>query len=232
MTNTTAVGTAGLIPGNDAAVEIEKKDNMSIIEYMQYLVALMTPQVGNEKVAKNSIYVLTFDDSSSGDNAGSYFKVTEVDTNVQHPEAYVLDIGFPGANCVTNFNVENDENYSIYYDYQNTLHPQEYVNRINANGEYEEVYAPTISSGNAQHKTDEDTKAWWAKVTNYPIKASVTIKGLLRPAVLMTYVRLNIYLFGKKHINSGLYVITKQVDRISGLGGYMTDLNMLRIGGD
>ena len=74
-------------------------------------------------------------------------------------------------------------------------------------------------------------RIWWTKVTKFPIKASVTIKGLLRPAVLMSYVRLNILLYGQRHINSGLYIITKQTDRIDGTG-YQTTLNMLRINED
>ena len=57
----------------------------------------------------------------------------------------------------------------------------------------------------------------------------MTIKGLLRPAILMSYVRVNIYLYGQKHINSGLYMITKQVDKIDGNEGYRTILNMTRI---
>ena len=47
----------------------------------------------------------------------------------------------------------------------------------------------------------------------------------------MTYVRLNIWLYGKKHIHSGLYIITKQVDRIDG-DGYKTTLNLQRIGNE
>lgn len=229
MRNITKVKDAGLIPQNDVSKSIEKKDNISVIEYLEYLVSLMTPGAGDK--SSGSIYILAFVDDPSGEFDGSYFKITQVDSKIEHPEAYQIDIGYPGTNYVFNFNVDNDENYSIYYDYQNKLHPQEYVSRINQDGDYEEVYAPTISSNNAGHSTNEDDKNWWAKVTQYPIKASITIKGLLRPAMLMTYVRLNIILFGKKHINSGLYIITKQVDKVDG-NGYQTTLNMTKIAGE
>ena len=231
MKNLTLVGQYNLIPGNDVAVKIEKKSNISVLSYLEYLVSLMSPDIKNRELASHCIYVLTYVDDTSGLLNGSYFKIVEVDTDIEHPEAYQLDIGYPGNNYVFNFNVDNDENYSIYYEYQNKLHPQEYVSRLNADGDYEEVYAPSISSGNTRHSTPEESKAWWAKVTKYPIKASVTIKGLLRPAILMTYVRLNIILFGKKHINSGLYIITKQVDKVDG-SGYQTTLNMTKISGD
>lgn len=229
MRNITKVKDAGLIPQNDTPKSIQRKENISVLEYLEYLVSLMSPSAGNS--SSGSVYILAYVDDTTGEFDGSYFKVVQVDAKIEHPEAYQLDIGYPGSNYVFNFNVENDENYSIYYKYQKELHPQEYVSRINPNGEYEEVYAPTISSTNSQHDTAEDDKNWWAKVTQYPIKASVTIKGLLRPAILMTYLRLNIILFGKKHINSGLYIITKQVDKIDG-NGYQTTLNMTRVGSD
>ena len=72
---------------------------------------------------------------------------------------------------------------------------------------------------------------YWTKITEYPISAVITLKGLLRPAILMTRVRLNVYFFGKKHISSGLYIVTKQVDRID-MNGYRTTLNLTRIRGD
>ena len=68
-------------------------------------------------------------------------------------------------------------------------------------------------------------------MTEYPIKVTITLKGLLRPAILMSYVRLNVYYWGKKHISSGLYVITSQSDSISE-SGYRTTLTMTRVGKD
>lgn len=219
----------GLIPGNDVEKEIEYQENMSVLSYIEYLVTLMSTDV--DKAKKSSIFVLTFNDDTSGVFHGAYFKIVEVDTQIEHPEAFELDIGYPGSNYVFGFNVENDESYAIYYNYQNALHKEQYVSRINADGDLESVYAPTISSNDESHHTNEDEKTWWAKATQYPIKASVTIKGLLRSAILMNYVRVNIWLFGKKHLNSGLYIITKQVDKIDG-NGYQTTLNLMRISGD
>ena len=66
-------------------------------------------------------------------------------------------------------------------------------------------------------------------MTKYPINATITIQGLLRPATLMQYVRLNVvFPGGHKHVSSGLYIITKQVDDISEQG-YKTTLSMTRI---
>ena len=71
----------------------------------------------------------------------------------------------------------------------------------------------------------------WTKVTQFPIKARIVVAGLLRPAILMTKVRLNVLFYGRKHISSGLYVITSQKDTIS-TSGYRTQLELLRVGED
>ena len=47
----------------------------------------------------------------------------------------------------------------------------------------------------------------------------------------MSYVKINTYFFGRKHISSGLYIITKQEDQIDG-NGYKTTLSITRISGD
>ena len=57
------------------------------------------------------------------------------------------------------------------------------------------------------------------------------IRGLLKPALLMEYIHLNVYFHGHKHIASGLYIITKQSDRID-KGGYKTTLNLTKISGE
>ena len=69
-------------------------------------------------------------------------------------------------------------------------------------------------------------------MTEFPITATLIIKGLTRPSILMTYVKLNVWFAGgQKHISSGMYIITKQVDKISS-AGYSTTLSLLRVGGD
>lgn len=68
-------------------------------------------------------------------------------------------------------------------------------------------------------------------MTQFPVSATLTIKGLVRPAILMTYVRINALFYGQRHSSSGLYIITKQQDVIDGRG-YRTILSLTRIAGD
>ena len=86
--------------------------------------------------------------------------------------------------------------------------------------------------GSNDFETDAEDLAWWTKITKYPIQAQVTVMGLLRPATLMSYLRLNvIFPGGHKHIASGLYIITKQVDKIDE-SGYQTTLDLTKISGE
>ena len=50
-------------------------------------------------------------------------------------------------------------------------------------------------------------------------------------AILMSYVKVNILFYGRKHNASGTYIITKQQDQINE-SGYKTTLNLVRIKGD
>lgn len=72
---------------------------------------------------------------------------------------------------------------------------------------------------------------WWNEMTNFPITANVELKGLVKPTLLMTKVRLNVLFFGQKHIYSGLYLITKE-QMVIDSRGYKTTLTLLRVGGD
>jgi hypothetical protein len=226
-----------LITGDDMPVMLESKQNISAIDYLNYLANCMIPSGSGPGISKD-IYILTiYDDSiTSADRSmsrkGPYFKVNKVSTVMEHGDAYEIDIGINTSTIVRSFQIEKNENYSIYYDYQNQAHPESYVSRINGDGKWENVYAPTSMAKPDKYKTDPSDIVWWTKATQFPINATIQVQGLLRPATLMQYVRLNvIFPGGNKHISSGLYIVTKQVDVING-NGYATTLNLTRIKGE
>ncbi len=230
MKNGTSLNGTELIPGNDLKVQLDAKTNISALEYLKYLVSMMTPEDSSETL-KGSVYVLVIDDDVSGQLNGPYFKVIQVNKNVEVSDAYVIDIGYKSKDIVMSFNIDNDESYSIFYNYADKLNDEKFIYRLDARGELNKVYAPIISSGNADYETSESDKTWWSKVTAFPIKASIKLKGLLRPAILMSHVRLNVYFYGRKHISSGLYIVTKEQDTIDETG-FRTTLNLLRISAD
>jgi hypothetical protein len=226
-----------LIAGDDMPVMLESRQNISAIDYLNYLAGCMIPAGSGAGLSKD-IYVLTiYDDSiTSADRSmskkGPYFKVTKVSTVMEHGDAYEIDVGINTSTIVRSFTIEKNENYSIYYEYQNLAHPENYVRRINGDGLWEDVYAPTSMAKPDKYKTDPSDQVWWTKATQFPINATIQVQGLLRPATLMQYVRLNvIFPGGNKHLSSGLYIVTKQVDVINE-NGYATTLNLTRIKGE
>ena len=242
MKNRELVETYGLIPENDKPVKLELKTNVTAIEYLAYLVNCMSKyDTESDSINKGSLYTLNIIDSSSKENLldsskefvfdGPYFKIVSNVKNNDPIDTYVIDVGFPSKNIVTQLSIEDNQGYVILYDYQGKINPNTYVQRINNRGQIEQEYAPAISSNNSEYKTRPEDKTWWTKVTQYPVKANITLKGLLRPSILMSYVRLNIYFFGKKYNLSGLYIITQQLDNIDS-SGYRTTLSLTRVGGD
>lgn len=226
-----------LVAGDDMPVEIESKQNISAIDYVNYLAGCMVP-AGSSPGLNKEIYVMTiYDDSITNSNKalskkGPYFKVSKVSTVMDRSDAYEIDIGINTSTIVREFNIEYNENYSIYYEYQNLAHPENYVRRINGDGEWEDVYAPTSMARPNSFNTSASDQVWWTKATQFPINATIKIQGLLRPATLMQYVRLNIiFPGGNKHLASGLYIVTRQADNI-GPNGYATTLGLTRIKGD
>lgn len=234
MRDRTLVESTGLIPGDDKVVRLYMKTNISILDYLSYLVTCMAPLYSeSSSIIKKGVYVLSIVDDISGSYEGPYFKITPIGEGQYSSilETYEVDIGFPSQNVVLSFQVIDNQNYSIFHDFAEQITQEHYVERINDEGELERVYAPLISSSNNLFLTTEAEKTWWTKVTSYPIQATLILKGLLRPALLMTHIKLNVYFFGKKHIASGLYVITKQVDQVD-VSGFRTSLTLMRIDAD
>jgi hypothetical protein len=87
-----------------------------------------------------------------------------------------------------------------------------------------------MARNNTLLKTTEADRTWWSNVTQFPIKATLTIRGLLRAIILMSYIKINVYFYGKLHNMSGLYIVTQQDDYLDS-SGYRTTLQLLRIEG-
>lgn len=226
MKNMNLVESLGLIQSDDKIVELNAKTNINILDYLQYLVESM-----RKSSSESGIYKLVVMDDTSDVLNGPYFKVVSASASGDSLDTYSLDIGFPSDNVVTSFSINNNESFSILYNYSKSLNTNEYVTRIQDDGTEVKIYSPNISSTNDEQITYSNDATWWENVTQYPITASVTLKGLLRPAILMSKVRLNVLFYGKAHISSGQYIINKQVDTINSEGCWTT-LSLVRIGGD
>lgn len=223
----------GLIPGDDKAVTIEAQTNITILNYLNYLVSCMSNYNDSTNATSKTVrYVLTIHDDTSGILDGPYFKIDEVyttSTSNSSIEYYTVDIGYPNKDQVISFSVEDNQAYSILYEYSGQLDRSDYVYRIDDYGQLNQVYSPSISNNDILFQTTQADRTWFSQLMQFPINATLKIRGLLKAATLMSYIRVNVYFYGKQHNTSGLYIITKQVDEINE-SGYYTTLSLTRIG--
>lgn len=235
MVNSASGEIMNMIASNDKKVKLNAQNNVTPLAYMNYLVNSMVNYNNSSTTPiQNSGYCLTIHDDWSNNYGGTYFKVTEVGPTAvsKHSvDTYEIDINYPDDNFVTQFSLNNDQSWAILYDYTEQVKQEEYTYAINDAGQLVAQYSP--ANMKSENNTFSVTKSnWWTRMTQFPIQATLTIKGLTRPSILMTYVKVNVWFAGgQKHISSGLYIITKQVDTINSQG-YKTTLTLLRVGED
>lgn len=233
MKDKSLVEQMGLIASDDKPVNIPTCTNVSVLDYIALLTSYMTPTGSSGTEAKKTnVYSLATSEDTTGRYGGPYFRVQKIQSSSNTLNklcTYEIDIGYPTSNIVTSFKLSKGDNWSILYDYNQSLDHSDYIKRINDKGELEYEFSPLIKG--AKYDLNEADKSWWTKVTEFPVEAQIDIRGLLKPAILMTYVKINVWLFGRKHISSGYYIITSQEDNI-GPGGYKTTLGLLRVAPD
>lgn len=236
MRNKNVVLSKNLIASNDKKVQLLPQNNTTILNYLNYLVGCMVDnKTPEENKLSTSKYFLTINDDYNNDLGGTYFKVSEVSANAavyNATDTYELDINYPGDNFVTEFSLNNDQSWAILYEYAGDVKQEEYTYNIRDNGTIETLSSPSLLTSSLTNAKSAYKTQWWSYMTEFPITATLTLKGLTRPSMLMTYVKLNVWFAGgQKHISSGTYIITKQTDSITS-AGYTTTLTLLRVGGD
>ena len=236
MRNKNVVLSKNLIASNDKKVQLLPQNNTTILNYLNYLVGCMVDnKTPEENRLSTSKYFLTINDDYNNDLGGTYFKVSEVSANAavyNATDTYELDINYPGDNFVTEFSLNNDQSWAILYEYAGDVKQEEYTYNIRDDGTIETLSSPSLLTSSLTNDKSAYKTQWWSYMTEFPITATLTLKGLTRPSMLMTYVKLNVWFAGgQKHISSGTYIITKQTDSITS-AGYTTTLTLLRVGGD
>ena len=236
MKNTANVLSNNLIASNDKKVKLLPQNNTTVLDYLNYLVgSMVSSDTPSDSTLSKSKYFLTIHDDYTNDMGGTYFQVDEVSSDTSTYTAtntYEVDINYPGDNFVSEFTLNNDQSWAILYEYSGDIKQEEYTYNIRDDGVVETVKSPSLVTSNLTNTPSSYKSQWWTQMTEFPIQATMTIKGLTRPSILMTYVKVNVWFAGgQKHISSGTYIITQQTDNINS-NGYTTTLQLLRIGGD
>lgn len=222
------------IAHDDQEVQLEAQPSMGVLDYISYLVSCMVWEGDKSSNLKTSCYFWSVYDDTSNKYGGTYFKVLRVPANTQTSlsyNTYEVDVGYPTDSNVMDFTINTDDSWSLLYNYSKEIKLPEYSYYIDEEGHLIQENSELVTNSRKTYSSNEVTRNWWSLVTQYPISATLTLKGLLRPAMLMSYVKVNTYFYGHKHNSSGLYIITKQEDTINS-SGYRTVLSLLRVGGD
>ena len=236
MRNRSNIISKHLIASNDMKVKLLAQRGITVLEYLNYLAdSMISSSNPSGSALKKSKYFLSIHDDFTNEVGGTYFKITEVskDTKtIKSTDTYEIDVNYPGDNFVTQFSLTNDQSWAILYEFEQDVKQEQYTYKINDDGSVSTNYTPSMLKSALTDQMSPSKSTWWTRMTEFPVEATLTIKGLTRPSMLMTYVKLNVlFAGGVKHISSGMYIITKQVDTISN-AGYTTTLTLLRVGGD
>ena len=222
------VNSNNLIPSNDAVLDIDEKTNVNTIEYINYLVSCMS-NVGNgvDDIIRKSTYYITYENDFYNQLGGAFFKIHEVANSVINASnnIYEVTVGYPDNNYVMGFSVDNNIAWSILYEKGNIS--DEFIYKIDDNGNKVKQFSPNLMTSSSN--INETQKNWWTQMINFPVNASLTLKGLMKPIMLMDYIIVNVVFYGQQHITSGVYAITGQKDILSG-EGFRTVLALTRIG--
>lgn len=230
MRNRDLVYSKNLIPTNDAVLDIESKTNINSVEYLNYLVSLMSNSANaTTDVIRKSTYYISYENDFDNSMGGSYFNIRELSNTALNEyntnNIFEVTVGYPDNNYVMGFNVDNQLAWSLLYE--NASVSDEYIYSIDNSGNKIKNYSPNLISSSSI--LNEIQKNWWTQMTHFPINASLTLKGLMKPVMLMDYILVNVVFYGQKHITSGVYVITGQKDTLSG-EGFRTTLALTRVG--
>ena len=213
MRDIEAVIKNGLIPTDDRAVRIQSKVHINVLDYLSYLVGCMT-SVDNspDSLIHSSVYHMAIYDDITNELNGTYFKIIKVPANLNiytNMNVYEVDVGYPTDTFVTNFQLNTNDSWSLLYKYAGENH-SDYSYVMDNEGESYSTPVPEIMKSKLTQEITEVNKNWWTEVTSFPVKANLTITGLLRPAMLMEYVKINSYFYGQRYIASGMYLIIQQ----------------------
>lgn len=213
-----------LIAGNDAKVQLTPKDNITVLNYFNYLTSCMTSQNGIK-----STYKLTINDAKTSGNSGASLSIQPMSSAMSSDDnTYTLDIGYPTNKFVTAFSILTDNQWSILYQSNEDVTQSDYCYTIADDGKLIVTSAPSITKSKTTMKTEASGGKWWKDMTEFPITAQVTLKGLTKTTMLMSYVRLNVVFYGQQHISSGLYCIQKD-EMFVDAQGFKTTLTLVRV---
>lgn len=225
MKNREKVEAMGLLNANDISTTLYPKNGVTVLEYLDYLVSCMKD---TEDFIQDGIYMLAYDSDENNQLGGAYLKLIKTNER-RNADEFDLSIGYPGQTDVFDFQITENEMYSILYDYSGTEDQPSYAREINNKGQIVSVYKTPIATDPVLQRTTDTASTWWTQMVNYPLTGTLRIRGLIRPVILTSAVNIKQYFFGQLFTTSGRYIVTRQSDVVDS-SGYYTELGIMRVG--
>lgn len=223
MRSKTYVDSKGFIPTDDRVITIAEVRNTNPLNYLIHLVSLMQ----NESDKDKSSYFLSIEDTLG------VFKILEVDNNIQNLNnqfMYEVNVGYPDTNQVYKFNAKTNYAWAMAYNSAPGINNYKYT--IDNEGELKRLDTKAIYKTNSINSTSGiQNYNLWQQLTSFPVQATLTCRGLIKPLLLLQYVKINVIFQGNERITSGVYIITQQEDTVDSQG-FRTTLQLLRVAGD
>lgn len=210
------------IARNDVAINVGAVIDKSPLEYIKILVSQM-------RAADGSFFAMIIHDEPDNID-GPFFEIVNSNLHQGKGNKYSMeiDVGYPGSTPVFSFVPSQNTSLALITKYQDEMDIGRIID-INDDGSMLVSDTPSLAIRNGSERPE--IRAWWNSMTSYPISASLTTRGLIKPSILCDYIRINVLFFGQKYSYSGLYMVTGQKDTI-GSQGYKTELSLIRVKGD
>lgn len=201
----------GLIPNTDEVTTIGAMNNVDVVTYLTHVISCMHNDL--------STYYLNYIDDKDNKLGGNHFKITEVSKTAVADntigQCYYVNVGYPTNNNVLNFTVDEDIYFPMIEEYQGNI--KEYDYDIDNSGNIIQKQVNNMLTDNFGNQGNAES-GWWNFITNYPIKSSLTIQGLISPIMLMTDIYIDANYYGWTDYTSGIYKVTGQLDKIDSTG--------------
>lgn len=212
----------GLIARNDQVIQIDAETDKTPLEYLRILMSKMESSDG-------SFYAMIIHDEPDNIN-GPYFQI--INSNLYQGQgthySLEIDVGYPSDTPVISFVPSVNTSIALINQFQEKFDGNRIMN-INDEGEFSRGSTPSLTIRNGT--TNESLVKWWRNMSNYPINAVLTTRGLIKPSILCDYIHINVLFFGQPYNYSGMYMVTAQKDKIDESSGYQTELTLVRVEG-
>ena len=208
-----------LIARNDIEVYIPLEKDITPLAYIKKLLSKMIASDG-------SFFAMVIHDEPQNTD-GPYFEIINSNLHQGQGNTYSVDIdvGYPGSTPVFSFAASQNTSLALITEYQSKMDIGRIIN-IDNYGELLTAGTPSLAIRNGSE--DASLRKWWENMTAYPINATLTTRGLIKPSILCDYININVLFFGQKYNYSGVYMVTGQRDTINSQG-YRTELSLIRV---